>query len=571
MSLFLLTVCPVEMWWAEAEVWLIRALPVVMTLGLAACMMRKRLPRVNLADCLVMVWWAAEALRYYAGYGNFTVMAFYGFSESVLLYIAMRLLFAMKPSDDRLIVVCLLCGCVYEAWVGFGQLAGSLGRGIGGNVIGTFLNSGPYSAYLAVGLSVAMACVKTEKLSCFSADRPAYDRITLWRRLLPERCAAMVAVAAAVVMLSLTWSRAALVAVGGVAVWLYHDELRHNRYRYVLAAVVAALLVAAYLLKSGSADGRLLMWCGSLSAWCDAPWFGAGIGGFSQAYASGVTSFFKAHPDTLLLRSADVTDNAFCELLTIVVEQGVVGAAVFVVLLGLVFSRLRRRSVPLMCALAALVIFSMFSYPFHQLPYRIIFVVICAWAVSGDTDASDGRGRHRYTVWVATVAVTLPVCLLMRHTATLRMTAARDYRLLGGVDAVYVLKDYYDMLPLLDDNPYFLFSFGKALHSKARYNDSLYMLRLGRKVSADPMFSVLMGNNYRCMGLPGEAERCYKEAFDMMPNRIYPLYRLMLLYNEQGRHDACRRMAKRVVMFREKVTSEATQEMKREAARLYGD
>ena len=69
-------------------------------------------------------------------------------------------------------------------------------------------------------------------------------------------------------------------------------------------------------------------------------------------------------------------------------------------------------------------------------------------------------------------------------------------------------------------------------------------------------------------GLPAEAERCYRRAFSVMPNRIYPLYRLMKLYDEQGRRADCLRMARRVAAFDVKVESEATREMKREAEEI---
>ena len=149
-----------------------------------------------------------------------------------------------------------------------------------------------------------------------------------------------------------------------------------------------------------------------------------------------------------------------------------------------------------------------------------------------------------------------------------RVAASEDYRLMAGVDATYLIDDYYELLPLMGGNERFLFDFGKALADLGRPGDSNAMLRRCAQLSADPMFLVLMGNNYRAMGLPAEAERCYRLAFSVMPNRIYPLYRLMKLYEEQGRRADCLRMARRVAAFGVKVESEATREMKREAVEL---
>ena len=282
-----------------------------------------------------------------------------------------------------------------------------------------------------------------------------------------------------------------------------------------------------------------------------------------------------------LLQSANVTDNAYNELLTIGVEQGLPGMVAFAAVVVMALLRLRRSCRPLMYGLLALVVFSMFSYPLHCQPYRILFVLMCAWGaaapapsnspvrgrtpsgITASPHGGDGRGAFCAFVFVLFLA-----SLVVRADMERRVAASEDYRLMAGVDASYMIDDYYELLPLMGDNERFLFDFGKALAGLGRHNDSNAMLRWGAQLSADPMFTVLMGNNYRAMGLPAEAERCYRRAFSIMPNRIYPLYRLMKLYEEQGRRADCLRMARRVAAFDVKVESEATREMKREAENI---
>ena len=121
---------------------------------------------------------------------------------------------------------------------------------------------------------------------------------------------------------------------------------------------------------------------------------------------------------------------------------------------------------------------------------------------------------------------------------------------------------------MLNDCPDFLFDFAKGLTSAKRYNDSNAMLQQGTMVSADPMFYVCMGNNYSEMSLFKQAEECYTHALKMVPNRLYPLYKLMKLYETCSNRDACHRMARRVAAFREKVSSPAVREMKTEAKQI---
>ena len=79
------------------------------------------------------------------------------------------------------------------------------------------------------------------------------------------------------------------------------------------------------------------------------------------------------------------------------------------------------------------------------------------------------------------------------------------------------------------------------------------------------MFYVCMGNNYAALSLYKEAQQCYQYAFDLLPNRLYPLYKLMKVHEQQHHDQATYHLAQRIVRFQEKVMSSAVREMKREA------
>ena len=600
-ALVALTLVDVERDIGTGELWLSRAVPVVMAVGAVACVAARRGVRLAGMDVVVMVWWSAEAALCYAGCGVFAPRAFWAFSEAVFLYFALRLLLSAGRLPGLWVAALVVAGCLCESALGIHQLLTDTGRHGLFPVTGTFLNPGPYSAYLAVGIAIVLAAGRRrtevqEFSSCRSSDNSAgggirgekgadsvsggrngepgvvssssaYGRRTSSAWLLPFYLLTFL-------LLSVAWSRAAWVAVAVVAACVYWRRIA--RYKYVVAAVVVAGGAAAYLLKQGSADGRVVMWLGSIEAIATDPWTGAGIGGFGGAYAGGLASLFADGGAQWLLPSANVTDNAYNELLTIGVEQGLPGMAAMAAVTVMALLRLRRSCRPLMYGLLALVVFSMFSYPLHCQPYRILFVIMCAWAAPAPSDfpmrgrtrcgiaaSPHGRGAFYFFAFLLFLA-----SLIARADMERRVAASEDYRLMAGVDATYLIDDYYELLPLMDDNERFLFDFGKALADLGRHNDSNAMLRRGAELSADPMFLVVMGNNYRAMGLPAEAERCYRRAFSVMPNRIYPLYRLMKLYDEQGRRADCLRMARRVAAFDVKVESEATREMKREAERI---
>ena len=113
------------------------------------------------------------------------------------------------------------------------------------------------------------------------------------------------------------------------------------------------------------------------------------------------------------------------------------------------------------------------------------------------------------------------ICVLLLP----RMEAEKDYDRFSQIHDEAFIKDYYELFPLLNDNPQFLFDFGSLLRDCGRYNDSNAMLRQGTSLSADPMFHILMGRNYEDMEEYDKADSLYDHAFRMsQPNRIYPLY-----------------------------------------------
>lgn len=119
------------------------------------------------------------------------------------------------------------------------------------------------------------------------------------------------------------------------------------------------------------------------------------------------------------------------------------------------------------------------------------------------------------------------------------------------------------------DNREFLFHFGKTLREAGRYNDSNAMLRMETKLDTDPMPYVVMGRNYEDMNMFNEADSLYILAYFLQPNRIYPLYRQMKLYEKTGNTYKMRMKAKEIIYLKPKIISPAVMEMKKEAKKIY--
>lgn len=547
---FLLWLClkPLEVRWAEADIRLSWGIMVILALStvlwLVPCKICGKMESSwGWLDTLVSIGTLYYVLRAWIGTEYPCATSFLKTIEMSMLYFALRSLMAKGHLSAKWIIGGLMACAVYETGLGIFQIINGSSRHYLYLLTGTFQNPGPYSAFLMLGAVIGLAWMQKAE--------------TEWQRnlILGATCLMLV-------LLPATWSRAALISLALVGLWLFRKN--YWRWRWYVWVGCIALCVAFYFIKQGSADGRMLIWTSALTTWLHHPWMGVGIGGFFHASANGVAEMYSKNPSSPLFTSGGVTDYAFNDLLKVLVEQGVIGALLCIATVCYTMSLLWQHCKPLFYGIMSLLIFSMFSYPFELLPYKIIMVMVAAWAAS--VHGNQNEQSKRYGWLTLSLLLFIPSYVIAKQIKT-RYDADRDYQLFAGMENEGFIDDYYELLPQERDNSRFLFDFGKTLRIHGRYNDSNDMLRQGAKVSPDHMFHILMGNNYKDMGYANLAEKAYQKAFAIMPNRIYPLYQLMLLYKDTGEEKKAKEYARQVVSFKEKITSPATKQMKEEAKR----
>lgn len=558
-----LTVADVEQRWADSHVVLGWGTLIMLALAVILHLPRGgKLLRWSWTDMVVATWMIYVVGRVWMGNEYACGTEFLKMMEMGLLYVALRgILSWAQLSPACIIYGILLCG-VYEAGLGVWQLVSGTSRHSLYLMTGSFQNPGPYSAYLmmAVVLSMTLSRHGNEKIVSeqLNEGHGHEVRISL-KTLLPvlRTWLPRVTLLMVILILPATWSRAALVSVGIVTLWLYRQK--YWKYRWIVCIGVMVLATGFYFAKQGSADGRMLTWTASLTAWWHKLWLGVGMGGFRAACADGIAELYREHPTSGLFTSGGVTDFAFNDLLNVLVEQGLVGAVLCVVTAVWVLLGLYKQSLPLFYGLLSLFIFSMFSYPFELLPYQIILVLLSAFAAS-HVDM-DKENTHRKLGRVMLLLVLVPIAFFVAKEIQRRHETDKEVKMFSGMHHEAFINDYYELMPMEMDNASFLFDFGKTLREAKRYNDSNAVLRQGAQVSSDPMFWVLIGNNYRDMQCYQEAEEAYQKAFAIMPNRLYPLYQLMGLYEETGDVEALRRTAREIMALQPKIKSPATEAM----------
>lgn len=455
----------------------------------------------------------------------------------IVLYMLLRCVPLARIPNKALAYLCAALGCL-EAGLGLMQLTGFCpSEHHLYAMTGSFFNPAPFGAFLAVMVSVIMATYKQE-----GGKSLGWTAVAL------------------LIVLPAAWSRAALLACAVCMVVLYRAYVM--KFWKVVIACSAVAMVVLYFLKQGSADSRLLMFIVSFRIWMKHFWLGTGAGGYLHALGEGQAEYFAAHSASTFIPSVGVADMPFCEPMRLAVELGTVGLVLVAIVLVLTAWRLWRARHPLFYGLLALLVFSLFSYPFNIPVFGVILAVIVATAANMGDEKCVSAGKVCSFIGATALGVNVYALLLPR------IEAKKEYERFSYMKDEAFIKDYYELLPKLNDNPKFLFNFGSLLRDAGRYNDSNAMLRQGTLLSADPMFHILMGRNYEDMQEYGTADSLYCHAFHMVPNRVYPLYRRMKLYETMRDSTKMLNMAKRITDFKVKVESPATRDMKKEAEEM---
>lgn len=563
--LMVLTLMPVEQRWAQTDVTLVAALPVIALVGIAQRTFTHSRMRLTAVDVAVVTWMIYYIARTWIGAEYPCRMEFLKTTVSFVLYVAVRML----PGQTVRILpyFIMVGGSVETLWGAWQMLTGSSRHGVF-LVTGSLNNPGPYSAYLVMAAVAAIVMMSMETPLALGKGVGKLIKMS-----------AMTTVVVCLVMLPATWSRAAFVSLAVCLLWIYRKV--YWRYRYAVWGGLAVIAVVFYYFKQGSADGRMIIWQAALASWIEKPWLGVGTGGFCHAVSEGIAKLSVT--GMVDMDSAGVTNYSYNSLVSILTEHGIVGVSLCLITVSVVMWRMWNVSRALFFAILSLLIFSLFSYPFELLPYRIMMVVCVAVCASDDNLGDFGlrmkglrKKVHYVTNFILSSIIFIPLCII---SYALYMgvkdvhEADKEYATFKGMYEELFLEDYRDLLPQEEDNAEFLFDYAQTLRMAKRYNDSNEMLRRGAKVSADPMFYVLQGNNYKDMSLYNMAEESYKKAFAVMPNRLYPLYQLMLLYQKKSESDnkKLKDVARRIVAIKPKIESPATRDIQRAARQVLTD
>jgi len=404
--------------------------------------------------------------------------------------------------------------CLIQALYGILQwleLVSSVGRY---QVVGSFDNSAGFAACLCVGLPFIFLCLKEV--------RNNKQKTILYSLLLFVILAIVV-----------SGSRSGVLTVAIVVnIWLcQYVSLKLKNKILISVCLILFLLGGGYFLKKDSADGRLLIWQCSLEMVKDLPFSGYGINGFKAHYMDYQANFFMEKPNSTYMKLADNVSSPFNEYLNIMLKFGYLGALILVFGISfLIFCYCKNPKHEKLIALYSLLsvgIFSMFSYPFT---YPFVWIIVCLDVfvlVRGNVVLNIQR-NYRNIFYMFTIAA----CFWGGVKLYQRINAEYKWGKIAYSTANENLVMYDELMPVMGDNPYFLYNYSVVLFELNHFNESLKLALSCKKYWADYDLELLLGNIYNKMKDYDIAEGHYRKASFMCPCRFLPLYYLYELYKE---------------------------------------
>lgn len=441
------------------------------------------------------------------------------------------------------------------------------------SITGSFHNPGPYGGFLSICICLIEA--QYIKIKYYSKSFKEYYRITL-----------LVILIASVIVLPATQSRSAILGlVSGLILLVFRTDvirvkLKMTVSKYWLLILLGLVIIALglYMFKKPSADGRLFMDKICMDTMFRNGWKGVGIGMFGGAYGSTQHDYFKRQMDnngmddldwTALNQhdrlTADCPENAFNEYLFVGVELGALAMLVLIaVLLSCIVISFKRGTI--WCyGLTAFAVFAFFSYPLHLWQFQVLLPMLLSASISDRINRSKRLVILFLTIIPVIIAIyTINILPRIKQFNQAKEAWKQTERWYQMEYYEYVVEDCDTLLPYMKHDRHYLFAYGQSLNIIGNYLKSDSILSLGTKISSDPMFWNVMGNNSLAQGKYREAEERYKHAFYMVPNRLYPLYLLAKLYHTEGDTVKFLDMADKVETFIPKVESVNTERLRNE-------
>lgn len=574
--------------------------------------------RVTIVDIMVLLL-AAYMLFSESVVLNSPYLSFFDSSYPVLLLLAIYCALRSVRSTPILVwgvAISVMIIASAQAFLGLMQLYGfkSSYHGLFA-ITGTFHNPGPFSGFVVCALPLALSVINyhSSKISQqLSEKKLRVSGFDLWvKRGLglglkySIQILGWITLVLILLVLPPAQSRAAWIA--GLAGCLYvlanHPKVRDFSEKWrtiffmirkpirviILSVTLTAFLAGAYglyIMKKGSADGRMLIWQVTSELIKEKPLLGHGAGSFDAKYMDAQAEWFASGKGTsaqgLLAGSPEAPFN---ELLKLWLERGLIAVLLVAALLHGIFVPKKQskreeqselitpgRVIAFKGSLITLLTFGLFSYPFDLSPFVLISITLLAVLAPFSKSLLNISSPHLR--WSA-----LPIILILAafsiQAYPLRKEHYQALSVWQDADRFYSLENYeiaieayQEAYPTFEHNGLFLQMYGKVLSMDKQFHKSNKILAEAEQYKSSQIIQNTLGDNHKALGNYAQAEEAYIKSAQMIPSLVFPKYLLAKLYSENGQHKKAKQIAETILNSEVKVESSATREIMNEMKKI---
>lgn len=474
-----------------------------------------------------------------------------------ILYIVLR---SCQSIHSWSIIICvMLLGGILQGILGISQLLGlTTSNNVYFIITGSFYNPGPYGGYLASLFPIALGIKLYKDPIGFKLNIEILkSKITNY---LLDTCLIIL-----LFTIIISQSRAAWCSTIFVTIYFVLYKIKYVKKKnkeFVLNKKKATVLLLCFIVTSiiiyvliylriTSVAGRLYIWRISSNI-VDKNNFltGIGLNRFNPIYMIKQGEYLENNPFSPFSMLANNTEYCFNEFFQSFIETGMIGLVLLVcIILSILFIRNKNNSEWILIVkggIISITLFSLFSYPFHVLPILLIFFVYIAFG------AFLSPVGHIYILnktlsHIMSFVLSISLCtisIFIYEKVSLYYQALKNWNtavlIMANYNYVESLPFYKAAYSALYQNGYFLNDYGKNLYLMGNFSASNKILFEAANVHITSFTYLTIGLNYDKLDNFMLAEKYYKKAYWLCPERLYPLYLLVKLYERHGKlQEAC--------------------------------
>lgn len=416
------------------------------------------------------------------------------------------------------------------------------------SICGSFDNSSGFAISLSVGVPFILLSLEIVKKKIVKAIM-------------------YITVATVVLAIIISGSRTGLISlITIIGFWLCTLYISTKCTFKIPLTICAICLVTfgSYFLRKDSVNGRFLIWQCSWEMIKDAPLVGRGAGCFRANYMDYQADYLKQIPDSEYAMLADNVLCPFNEYLAVILNFGFIGLFTLIAIVFLmIFCYYKSPGLDKKMALLSFLgigVSAIFSYPFTY-PFVWIILFFNTFIITADTFTLKIPIFLAKTIYVSGIVFCLGSSLKLYQ----YIWAECKWKTIAYHTTDKNLTIYRELIPVLGENPFFLYNYAVSLIEAGYLDESLKYANKCNLYWADYNLELVLGKIYKLQKKYKLAEYHYRKASHMCPCRFIPIYRLFELYEEMGEIGKKYSIAQLIVCKPVKIQSIIVDEIKCEA------